>query len=357
MSAPNLFSFATSELSQDAVLAWLLAWADPVHKADPVHEKGSMHAVGSAFLGSLLALSADEHVRSGAVTSVNVRRQAGRVDVRADVWLSGVDRPVAVLIEDKVLTGVHDDQLNRYLDETLVDTAIEAVVPVYLTTHNAAELPNTVGGRWVAFERSDLLRVLTSGAARHVRNDILDAFREHLTRIEAESAAYATTDPGAWNAAAWRGYFTALTAEIGTRTPAEAVEPPSWSYVPNKAGGFWALWWGVATVPDGWLYLQLEGKPATASRTASALLSFRVRCGHGETAARRDFRKMWHRRLSDAADAAGFGVSAPSRFGSGAAMTVAVASGDRAWCGAPEQDAVTLVDAWHVAAAAARLHR
>ena len=129
MSAPNLFSFATSELSQDAVLAWLLAWADPVHK------KESMHAVGSAFLGSLLALAADEHVRSEAVTSVNVRRQAGRVDVRADVWLSGVDRPVAVLIEDKVLTGVHDDQLNRYLDETLADTALAAVVPVYLRSY------------------------------------------------------------------------------------------------------------------------------------------------------------------------------------------------------------------------------
>ena len=49
MSAPNLFSFATSELSQDAVLALLLAWADPVHKKDP------MQAVGLAFLGSLLA--------------------------------------------------------------------------------------------------------------------------------------------------------------------------------------------------------------------------------------------------------------------------------------------------------------
>ena len=26
---PNIFSFATSELSQDALLAWLIEWASP----------------------------------------------------------------------------------------------------------------------------------------------------------------------------------------------------------------------------------------------------------------------------------------------------------------------------------------
>ena len=28
-NTPNIFSFATSELSQDAILAWVLSWADP----------------------------------------------------------------------------------------------------------------------------------------------------------------------------------------------------------------------------------------------------------------------------------------------------------------------------------------
>lgn len=29
MKGPNIFSYATSELSQDAMIAWLAAWADP----------------------------------------------------------------------------------------------------------------------------------------------------------------------------------------------------------------------------------------------------------------------------------------------------------------------------------------
>lgn len=39
----NLFKYATSELSQDAIVAWLLAWAAPKHN-------GPMHDLGSNFL-------------------------------------------------------------------------------------------------------------------------------------------------------------------------------------------------------------------------------------------------------------------------------------------------------------------
>jgi hypothetical protein len=32
MAAPNLFHYATSELSQDAFICWLLDWANPDNK-------------------------------------------------------------------------------------------------------------------------------------------------------------------------------------------------------------------------------------------------------------------------------------------------------------------------------------
>ncbi len=40
---PNIFQFATKELSQDAVLGWLCAWADSKYKqedAPELHELG-----------------------------------------------------------------------------------------------------------------------------------------------------------------------------------------------------------------------------------------------------------------------------------------------------------------------------
>jgi hypothetical protein len=43
---PNLFTFGGSELSQDAVIAWLLTWADPPYK----EVDAELHATGVALL-------------------------------------------------------------------------------------------------------------------------------------------------------------------------------------------------------------------------------------------------------------------------------------------------------------------
>jgi hypothetical protein len=51
MPAPNLFSHATKELSQDAFLCWLLDWANKAYaQTDP-----QMHRAGRMFLNALLA--------------------------------------------------------------------------------------------------------------------------------------------------------------------------------------------------------------------------------------------------------------------------------------------------------------
>ena len=55
MPEPNLFAFATSELSQDAALCWLLAWADPSCAASDT----AMHDTGRAFLELLYRLAPD----------------------------------------------------------------------------------------------------------------------------------------------------------------------------------------------------------------------------------------------------------------------------------------------------------
>jgi hypothetical protein len=48
MQPPNLFDFATSELSQDAFICWLASWADPSYRDDDE----ALHA--TAFLDRLL---------------------------------------------------------------------------------------------------------------------------------------------------------------------------------------------------------------------------------------------------------------------------------------------------------------
>jgi hypothetical protein len=104
VSRPNLFSFATSELSQDAVICWLAEWAKPEHwDADAM-----LHRLGTAFLRRLLA--GHEHEVPQVIDSLRVKRQHRNIDV-----LIVVNNSVAICIEDKVRTREHSEQLERYV--------------------------------------------------------------------------------------------------------------------------------------------------------------------------------------------------------------------------------------------------
>ncbi len=53
---PNLFKFATSELSQDAFIRWLLAWADPSFK----NQDSQLYETGQKLVRTLLSLSSNK---------------------------------------------------------------------------------------------------------------------------------------------------------------------------------------------------------------------------------------------------------------------------------------------------------
>ena len=69
---PNLFHFATSELSQDAVLCWLLSWADVQYAKSPLHN------IGRALLNLIYT-----HAGMKTPESVNliVDKPQGHIDI------------------------------------------------------------------------------------------------------------------------------------------------------------------------------------------------------------------------------------------------------------------------------------
>ena len=69
MSKPNLFSFATSELSQDAFICWLVSWAN-----NP--EEKELSGCAKDFICMLYNLNKSSKISSEAVTEVkNIRKQ------------------------------------------------------------------------------------------------------------------------------------------------------------------------------------------------------------------------------------------------------------------------------------------
>ena len=95
----NIFTFATSELSQDAFISWCLNWINYPEKP--------LYALAEQLL---LKMGEDkDSFRDGII----IERQIKHVDVL--VVIKGKNR--AIIIEDKVYTSEHSNQIARYEKE------------------------------------------------------------------------------------------------------------------------------------------------------------------------------------------------------------------------------------------------
>ena len=102
----NLFAFATSELSQDAFFCWAL---DCLNR----DEDSPLYGLGRSFWALLSGRKNDALPK---IKGVVIRRQFKHMDVLALVVYSN-RRVDALVIEDKVYTSEHDDQIQKYLTE------------------------------------------------------------------------------------------------------------------------------------------------------------------------------------------------------------------------------------------------
>src|SRR5207253_325783 len=120
---PNIFEFATSELSQDAFICWLASWADPAFR--PQDE--ALHTTATAFLDRLLEVGGSP--KPAEYRSVEVHRQVDDIDV-----LFRVNGDTAIIIEDKTNTKDHSGQLVRYKSVVGDKYPGDQIAGVYLKT-------------------------------------------------------------------------------------------------------------------------------------------------------------------------------------------------------------------------------
>lgn len=227
-SPPNLYSFATKELSQDATLAYILAWAHPKY-GDASAPYSGMHALGQALLGTLVTSHPErKNWAPEKVTSVEVATQEKRVDVCVDITTE--DGKVFLIVEDKVHSDEHGDQIRRYVEKAKSRYEESEIVPVYLKTGN--ESPNrTISIPCGRFFRSDLLAVLDDH--RETGNQIVDEFRDHWRRFDTYTKSFRHTPPSEWDWSRFEGYYLELEKKLaervsmpgGTRTRSGAPRP------------------------------------------------------------------------------------------------------------------------------------
>jgi hypothetical protein len=238
---PNLFKLATKELSQDAFIAWLLQWAD----SRCIEHNKELSMVATSFLKRIISL---QGIPPEVITTVDAGRQLDNIDVWAKVNTSHF-----VIIEDKVGTGQHSDQLARYrsIGETYCKEHGRQLICIYIKTQSdsALNLKRVAEQGFAVFSRRDFLSLLEE---RVVENDIYNDFRDRLRDIENTESQFDKNPIGSWSENDWKGFYQKLD-ELG------AIE--EWKNVTGIFGAFWCAAFDRYR-PDGpngiHLYMQIE---------------------------------------------------------------------------------------------------
>lgn len=296
---PNLFSFATKELSQDAFIGWLLAWGDNAF----AESEPDLHRVARDLIGVLLRL--DNVNLPQSFKTVTVKLQKNHIDVAAYL-----DDQAVILIEDKIDSKQHSNQLIRYLSSVEETRPRERIAAIYFKTGDQSNYRQVEKEGFKVFHRRDFLSVLETGQESNIKNSIFADYLKHLATIQVDFMSYETR-PGEekWSHRAWRGLFTRLLKGLDARDG-------DWGYIANKTGGFMGMWWEFrATGPAGKkVYLQLE----------DGILAFKINAEKSTDAnQRRALRNQWHSAVMAAAHPS-LQIRKPVRFGNGRYMTVAV---------------------------------
>jgi hypothetical protein len=287
---PNIFRYATSELSQDAFLCYLAAWADPKYS-------GPMHELGKSFLNQCMAKHSKQF---DSIDSVDVKKQTDSIDV-----LVAVNKSRAIFIEDKTYTSEHSGQLERY-KKRVSELGYSDQCPIYYKPINQADVANVLSAGYMHFTRKEMIDLLDSGIKNKVQDTLVEHYCDFLKQIQNSYELYKELPADKWDSGFfWHGFYSDIQDKLNGL----------WGYVPKgDFHGFWWNWHGEAGTQQ---YLQLEEDK----------LCFKVEFAKKDSDERRKFRWDWHSKIMKAAEQIDFPLLKP-HFGNGNTMTVAVYSND-----------------------------
>lgn len=234
---PNIFRLATTELTQDSFLAWLLQWADGAYK----HLNPNLNKTAQDFLRLLIGQE-----NTYEITKVDAGRQRDNIDVWAEV-----NEEYFLCIEDKTNTGEHSDQLQRYVE--LISQKFSGkdriLKFVYLKTGNesAVTLQLIRDKSYLVVDRLQVLQILNR---YDVENEIFNDFRRYLAEIEEKTASCDLLTSVNNELSTAEGFYMKLQELIPEWT--------DWKYVSNPNGGFLGFWYHWVTAKNFQLYIQIE---------------------------------------------------------------------------------------------------
>lgn len=248
----NLFYYATKELSQDAFICWLCSHALTEADSDDLELIKCAKNLVCAFF--------EKHFGSDIcpeeVSLRCVERQVEHVDVLLTAEYQG--KAYKIIIEDKINTSEHDNQLVKY-KENLENKGCN-VIGIYFKTGFQSDMSNVEAAGYKLFNRSDILEILE---ACNSENAILKDYKLFWKNFEEVAQSYKSMALDKWPD--WQtvnGFYDEIQSDIVNREEFWA----GYGWVSNRSGGFWGLWYGLNEDKiclekfSANLYLQMETK-------------------------------------------------------------------------------------------------
>lgn len=245
---PNVFDYATSELSQDAFLAWLFKWAE---KDNEQYDK-QLHDCAEKCLRLFLG-----KINPKEIKSVEIYRQWEKIDL----WIT-VNNLYHLIIEDKTGTTEHDNQLIRYKDfaeewyKSVNGKCFESRFAfVYYKSGDITpfERDRVSESDYRLIERTDLLSIFQKFK---INNSFFNDYKERLKNIQTVQNSIFTIP---FNEIlkkeiedkneCLKGFYTNLSPEL---------EDAYWEYVNNPSHPFYGMFWYWCTWTYGTLYFQFN---------------------------------------------------------------------------------------------------
>ena len=168
---PNIFNYATSELSQDAFIAWLVEWADKKYKP----ENEALHHLGLSFLSSLVE---KQNIALSEISNLKIRTQYHKIDVFVSFEMKG--KTYGIIIEDKVFTNHHSNQLTKYR-KFIERQNYDVVVPIYFKTGFQHCYKDVMDKGYYPYTVKNFIEILKKGITAGIDNAIFVNYFEYIS--------------------------------------------------------------------------------------------------------------------------------------------------------------------------------
>ena len=275
MERNNIFNFATSELSQDAFICWLCNWVNFDDNILSEDEK-KLKLLATEFIEKMIGEKLEDR-------KVNIKRQYQKIDVLLEIqnkteFITNENEknPVVdiyVIIEDKVGTGLHSNQIEIYTKlisekNKNINKGKALIKTVYYKIYDEDNMERLKeNGVNVILGRENILELLKEYKDK-INNSIFENYHNYLSNIETDVNSYEKKNLEDWNSNCYIGFFKELKNEKNLLEHAIGRQKDcSWGYVNNSSGGFMGMWWfplseekinKLTETSDEDIYLQIE---------------------------------------------------------------------------------------------------